>query len=72
MRILHVEAQHLFMCNKGTEIFDVYIKDEADEEIEQLKKGKDRYCKALIEIAGFEGVDFDGSQIAIEALKERV
>ena len=31
---------------------------------------KDRYYKALIEIAGFEGVDFDGSQIAIEALKE--
>ena len=43
----------------------------ADKEIEQLKKERDRYYKALIEIAGFEGVDFDGSQIAIEALKER-
>ncbi len=46
-------------------------REDAQNKIERLQKEKDRYYKALIEIAGFEGVDFDGSQIAIEALKER-
>ncbi len=45
-------------------------REDAQNKIERLQKEKDRYYKALIEIAGFEGVDFDGSQIAIEALKE--
>ena len=38
MRTLHVEAQYLFMCNNSNMIYDVYIKDEADKEIERLRK----------------------------------
>ena len=48
MRILHVKAKHLFMANQSEEIYDVYIKDEMDKEIERLGK----VLKDIIAVVG--------------------